>query len=459
VTQALNYVKRTLENDERLRNVAIRGEVTQYNPLDRGVRFRLREPAGAQLSCWAWSEAAESFPEIGNGIEIVAVGKITIYAYGSECQLEVSQVLIAGAGKLAALYERIKKKLQSEGLFDLDRKRPLPKYPFRVALVSSPQADGANDFIKKLRADAPFVGIQFVKTVVQGPLAAQSIADAIGRASNYDVDVVVIARGGGSEDDRLPFNEEVVARAIAACRHPVLTAIGHQADHHIADDVADATAPTPSTAATMLTSGFVAVRPLVRELPQRLERAFGRANAMRAVRVKGALARLAPERVESVLRARRQQTTILGAASERAFADGLRRRRDRISGFWRRLDQRNPRALVATRVARVESLGESLLRLVAHQSSDRRRRLANAEQQLSVAAERAFEGRRSRLRLLEAQLDGSNPEAILQQGYAIVRVEGRAVRDAAALAPGERIEAQLARGSVLARVEETLSDG
>jgi exodeoxyribonuclease VII large subunit len=338
--------------------------------------------------------------------------------------------------------------------------------------------------------------------MLQGPSAPRSIADALARASLLDVDVVVVTRGGGSEDDRLPFNSEIVARAIAACAHPVLTAIGHTPDHHIADDVADAYAPTPSLAATTLIGGFIAIRPFLAESPLRLARALERRRRESQRRVLACVSALAPERVAAALRLRGQHAGLLEASSRRLVDGGLRLRRDRLATLRVRLDAKGP--VLAGRAARVEALDRALAERFATLAAERRRRIAAAAGRLEgrrpqtlvverlarvrflehavprlaaerlAAAQRRLEGaeralaqtigaatasKRSRYQMAKIALDGKNPEAILQQGYAIVRHDGKALRDAGSLAPGDRIEAQLARGSIRALVEGTEEDG
>jgi exodeoxyribonuclease VII large subunit len=459
VSALLNYIRRSFDTDPKLRTVAVRGEISSFQVLDKGLRFKLKEPAGAQISCWAWLNKSGHFPDLANGLEVVALGKVIVYAYGGEIQLDVANVYLHGAGRLHALYEKIKKKLQAEGLFDPERKRPIPRFPFRVALVSSPAADGANDFLKRMRTDVPFVRVYVEPTPVQGPLAAASIAQAIARASARDVDAVVVARGGGSEDDRLPFNEESVARAIAACRHPVVTAIGHQADHHVADDVADYAAPTPTAAAAYLARHFIAVAPALNEAPARLQAAIDRMLRQRRLAVARCAGALSPERWLSSLNGRAQRVTIARSHLARGLAETVRRKRERAAVLDRRLWSHHPRAQLAARGERVSHLDAALRRLALRNVGERASALAVLSRDAGRAWRTAHEARRSGLRLLQAQLDGKNPEAILQQGYAIVRLDGRAVRDAAALTPGQTIEAQLARGSLRARVEETREDG
>jgi len=199
-----------------------------------------------------WSDRAPELPRLENGYQVIAYGEITAYSKASRYQLIAYRIELDGVGRLNEIFERLKRKLEAEGAFAPERKRPMPRFPFRIALVSSRGAAGATDFLKILRERAPHIEVVFEETPVQGVAAAGEIVRAINRASQAEVDCVVVARGGGSYEDLFAFNAEEVARAIMRCRHPVISAIGHESDHTIADFVADRRAETPSAAAHAL---------------------------------------------------------------------------------------------------------------------------------------------------------------------------------------------------------------
>jgi exodeoxyribonuclease VII large subunit len=460
VRELVNYLARTLVRDQRLQELAVRGELTELSRSSIGhVYFGLKEPSGAVLKCFVRSSHAGDLPPLQDGIEATAFGAVGLYPGRSQYQLNVTSVQLVGAGRLAAAYEKIKRKLEAEGLFDGTRKRPIPRYPFRVALVSSPEAEGARDFLTILRTKAPHIAVRFVATPVQGPLAAEALARALAQAGRLDVDAVVLARGGGSDEDRVPFNEEVVARAIAGSRVPVLTAIGHQGDHHVADDVADREAATPTAAAELLIEGFLAWPRLVRdcrgrmracvqnrieERRARLARAAGSAYLQRFERVSDVLA----ERVDRLL------TALTLAAREM-----LRRNDIYTRELDRRLGRFDPRAQLAARRARVRGLREALGLHLTTRLATARRDARDAGRALERSSAGGLEATRHRLALWTARLEGKNPDTILQQGYAVVRRNGRVVSDAADVAPGELVEAQLSRGRLSARVEAAVQDG
>ncbi len=460
VRELVNYLKRAFARDRNLAELGVRGELTDYVQSGIGhVYFGLKEPSGAVLKCFVRNTYAPDLPLLQNGLEATAFGSLGLYEGRSQYQLIVTSVQLVGAGALAAAYEKMKRKLEAEGLFDGVRKRPIPRYPFRVVLVSSSEGEGARDFVTIVRAKAPQIEVRFVPTVVQGQGAAESIARALAQAARPGVDVVVLARGGGSDEDRLPFNEESVARAIAASRVPVLTAIGHQGDHHIADDVADREAATPTAAAELLVTGFAA-------LPQRLRDSRARMRSCLQNRIDERRARLARaagspylqrfERVTDVLAERidRLQTGVVGAERE-----VIRRNDLYVRELERRLGRHDPRAELAARATRVAGLREALGVRIATRLATARRDAADAARTLDGKTAARLQSSAHRLALWSARLKGKNPETILQQGYAIVRHNGRVVSDAGDIALGELVEAQLSRGTLTARVEATAQDG
>ncbi|MFY9781422.1 MAG: exodeoxyribonuclease VII large subunit [Candidatus Baltobacteraceae bacterium] len=460
VRELVNYLKRAFAHDRNISELGVRGELTDHSRSGFGhVYFGLKEPNGAVLKCFVRSTYVPDLPPLENGLEATAFGSLGLFEGRSQYQLVVTSVQLVGAGRLAAAYEKIKRKLEAEGLFDGVRKRPIPRYPFRVALVSSPEAEGARDFLTILRAKAPQIGVRLVATSVQGQGAADSIARALAQAGRLDVDVVVLARGGGSDEDRLPFNDESVARAIAASRVPVVTAIGHQGDHHIADDVADREAATPTAAAELLVAGFSALPQRLRdsrarlrsslqhridERGRRLERAAGSAYLQRFERISDVLS----ERVDRLL------TGVVGAERE-----VIRRNDLYLRELERRLGRYDPRAQLAARATRVAGLREALGMRLATRLTTARRDANDAARTLESTAAARLQGAGHCLALWTARLEGKNPEKILQQGYAIVRHGGRVVSDAGAVAAGDLIEAQFSRGTLAARVEATAQDG
>jgi exodeoxyribonuclease VII large subunit len=216
VARLARYLQRRIEEDPKLRQLGVRGEISGLRAMPNGNLYFDLKDGDALVNCLAWSVNANRFPPLTNGQEIVAIGSVTTFPKKSIYQLQVTAVEGGGSGRLHALYEALKRKLDDEGLFAESRKRALPRYPFRVALVSSRSANGASDFLTQAAGRAPHVAIEFFETPVQGGNAAPEIVRALDRASRAAVDIVVIARGGGSYEDLFVFSDESSARWRAA---------------------------------------------------------------------------------------------------------------------------------------------------------------------------------------------------------------------------------------------------
>ncbi|MGA8574891.1 MAG: exodeoxyribonuclease VII large subunit [Candidatus Cybelea sp.] len=390
-----------------LQRIAIVGEITDIKRwADGNLNMTLKE-GEAVLSCFSFANEVRRFPKLQEGLTVRAAGSIEIRPNRSLYQLRAITVSLVGEGKLAAQIEELRVRLRAEGAFDASRKRAVPLFPRRIALVTS-NDDARADFEGRMRADAPHVEILFFPSRVQGKGADVEVAEALDRASRAKVDVIVLTRGGGSSDDRLTFNLEPVVRAILRSSHPVVTALGHLKNRHLADEVADLALATPTAAAV--------------HLAQEWQRAFDRLNSLRAALTRGyrsLLATKAGSLGPAALRLDYAATTFLARGSERTRA------------LERRLDQRSPAAQVAQwRLGLVRADG-ALVRSIERTMQSFLRRLENGL----------------------ARLDGEDPTRPLERGYAIVTKNGAAVHDAASLRIGDEVAAQLRRGTFAARVE------
>lgn len=391
----------------QLQRIAVIGEVTDIKRWpDGNLNLTLKE-GEAILGCFSFASEVRRFPKIREGLMVRAEGSVEIRPTRALYQLRAVALSLVGEGKLAAEIEDLRVRLRAEGLFDASRKREIPRFPGRVALVTS-NDDARADFEGRIRADAPLVEVRFFQTRVQGKGAEIEIAEAVDRASRAKVDVVVITRGGGSSDDRLTFNREAVVRAILRCAHPVITAVGHLKDRHLADEVADLSLATPTAAAV--------------HLAQEWRRAFERMRTLRAALERG---------YRSIVAGKNQAMRFSEVALDHAAATCIGRRTERLRALERRLDRQSP----AARVAQWQ-VG-----------------LVRANTRLSGWASRGLDRYAGRLELARAALDAEDPTRALARGFAIVSKDGVAVRDAAALAPGDAVSARLERGTFGARVE------
>jgi exodeoxyribonuclease VII large subunit len=451
VKRLSQFLRRLVDENRHLRGIGVSGEVSNLKPFASGLWFDLKED-DAVLSCVAWSDVAGKLADLQNGQAVTAYGSVSIYPKRSGYQFVVRNVTIAGLGDLHKRYEELRARLSAEGLFDRP-KRALPRYPFRVALVSSPRADGYTDFVQIMRMRAPHVSVELVETPVQGLAAAPGIAQAIRKASQLDVDVIVIARGGGSAEDIFAFSQEPVVRAVAHAGHPTISAIGHAKDTPLCDLVADRRAETPSNAAHLLTERTTQeLMGMLAERARRLSLGARRPLHMARQRLRGAIDRSAlvsPERVVEPQRRRLfERADTLGDSVSHALA----RRRARLEMLARRLDRLDPLRRLGEHRSTLKVLTYRLSR--ADLAGKRALRTQTLSARLVEALPRLLERKRTRAALAGRALHASDPSTLLARGYAIVEYAGRVVRDASAVPLGERIEAKLAHGTLGARVED-----
>jgi exodeoxyribonuclease VII large subunit len=335
----------------------------------------------------------------------------------------------SGLGALFEAFERLKKKLEQEGLFETSRKRPIPAFPLVIGIVTSPKAAALRDVLTTLARRMPAIRIVLYPAPVQGEGAGERIAHAIRSASaRADAEVLIVCRGGGSMEDLWAFNEEVVARAIADCAIPVISGVGHETDFTIADFVSDARAPTPTAAAELAS-------PSREELLARL----------------GALYRQLRRSADRLLEARMQQLDYLG---KRLLHPGerIRNQTQHLAHLATRLKSSVARVLDTSSWRIAELLGRlQAMRPDLDAAALRQRDLAR---RLKLGYVRLMELHDVRLRRLGANLEHLNPRSVLERGYSIVaRDDGRIVRSAAEVQTGERLRLAFARGAARARVE------
>jgi len=323
------YLKDLLERDRALQDLWVRGEISNFTAHSSGhVYFTLKD-ATSQLRCVCFREQACRLgfkPEEGMGV--LCHGSIGVYERAGQYQLYVVEMTPDGVGSLYAAFERLKQRLAEEGLFEPARKRPLPRFPRRIGLLTS--ADGAvfHDFTTILRRRWPAAEVIFIPVGVSGPSAAASIVRGLELAARQpDLQVLVLARGGGSLEELMPFNEEQVARAIVRSPIPVVSAVGHETDYTIADFVADLRAPTPSAAAELLGPDREQLLVHVESLRARARQGLMRAAAGKRQRLESLCSRRIFQVPQTVLAPWRQRLDEDCARAGRAITEALRERR------------------------------------------------------------------------------------------------------------------------------------
>ncbi len=416
--------------------ILVGGEISGVRLPSSGHCYFTLKDRDAQLQCVCYRQQLRYLrctPR--DGLAVVARGSIDVYEARGQHQLIVEALEPAGVGALQLAFEQLKQKLAAEGLFDAARKRPLPEFPRRIGIVTSPTGAVIRDILNVLERRFPGLHVRLYPAQVQGEGSAAAVCRAIESFSAAPwADVLVVARGGGSIEDLWTFNEESVARAIAACSVPVVSAIGHETDFTIADFVADLRAPTPSAAAELL----IQPRAQVIERFVTLER-----RAAQTLHLRLAMA------------ARRLQAVGLERAAA-SLRRSLGRRQQRVDEFEFALRERM-RGSLAVRHRRAEALIAGLAALDLRLKMARfHARLAAVRDALAARARLAAARRRAALESATARLASLSPLHVLERGYALVRNEaGALVKTPADAPPGSAIRVRLSQGSLSAKVSRS----
>ena len=459
----------------------IEGEMSNLSRPSSGHWYFSIKDDAAQLRCAMFRQRnilARFSPK--DGQRVLLRGRVTLYEPRGDYQFLVDYIEEAGEGALRRRFELLKAKLAAEGLFDTSRKRPLPRLPKRIGVITSPSGAAIRDILNILKRRFCRLPVLIYPVPVQGAAAAAQIAAAIRLASaRAECDVLILARGGGSLEDLWSFNEEAVARAIAACEIPLVSGVGHEVDFTIADFVADVRAPTPSGAAELVAPDCNEWQRSLATWSRRLANGSQRHLQQRAQRLEWLKRRMNQVHPGVELRQRSQRLDEMEQRLTNMFKRSLAHRAQRVVWLQRRLDQKHPGTLLRQRSQRLNELEQRIARLVASQIARRRNivaeqwahlrhaspalRLASARSRLTASSQTMQAVLLRRIHVLQAQtqlaagkLNTVSPLATLDRGYAIVtNSEGHVITDARELHAGDLIEARIARGRLRARVEST----
>ena len=413
----------------------VQGEISNFRAPASGHLYFTLKDENAQLGVVVFRSSARLLrfrPE--NGMEVLVRGRVTLYEERGELQILAEYIEPKGAGALQIAFEQLKAKLQAEGLFEQSRKKAIPSMPQRIGIVTSPQAAALHDILNILRRRYHGANVLIFPAQVQGEAAGLEVSAGIRYFSKArNVDVIIVARGGGSAEDLAAFNHEGLARTVAGSSIPVISAIGHETDFTIIDFVADMRAPTPSAAAELVMRSRQELKEQAAGLHRRLER---------GIRYR-------------LLMGRQVLTELAQHGAFARIRDLINQRQQRLDEVLYRLERAERQLLEAHR-RRWE------LAAAAVRHYDARRMLASIRQQLDArvatikaATETLLLQRRSRLERILGQLEALSPLAILQRGYALVfDRSGKVVKDAAQVKAGEQIRARVARGEIVAVVKE-----
>ncbi|NSL50390.1 exodeoxyribonuclease VII large subunit [Calidifontibacillus erzurumensis] len=429
VTALTRYLKRKFEMDPHLQDVWIKGELSNFKWHSRGHMYFTLKDENARIQCvmFAGDNRRLTFkPE--DGMKVLIRGEIAIYEAYGQYQLYVKEMELDGIGNLFLAFEELKKRLEREGLFDQQKKKPIPKFPEHICVITSPTGAAIRDIITTIRRRYPIVRITILPVLVQGEEAASSIANAIRYANMIGTfDVIISGRGGGSIEDLWPFNEEIVARAIYESEIPIISAVGHETDFTIADFVADMRAPTPTAAAELAV-------PHIEELLEKV--GVCRVRLMRAMTEKITIAKKNLQHLQKsyafryprqLLNQKEQELDRLIDRLTKEVTRKFEAKKEKFEHLYVRLKKAHP----------------------ANQIVRENERLAKIVRQLERAGIKQLNSKQMQLNHLLAKLNALNPLKVMERGYSLAyRDDKKIIKSITQVEPGDKIKLFLTDGNV-----------
>jgi exodeoxyribonuclease VII large subunit len=430
VAELTRAIRGTLET--KFGAVWVQGEISNYKLHPSGHQYFTLKDQRAAIACVIFRNTLPPTAQpISDGAQVQVYGNVSVFEARGQYQLSVQILQARGAGLLQAKFEALKRKLEAEGLFDPARKRPLPKFPKRIGIVTSPSGAAIRDILNVLRRRAPNVAVIISPVRVQGIGAAAEIATAINELAAPNgawqpVDVIVIARGGGSIEDLWEFNEEIVARAIFNSAVPVVSAVGHEIDFTIADFVADLRAPTPSAAAELIVSDSAELGRRVNELANCLQKCLRNFLLQSQTRLRFLSERTLARELTQRLRDAQQQLDLTAESLRRRLKQFVVDARTALSSREQSLKSHDPKRELVVR----------------------RNNLVDLHRRITAQAPRLLQSAQQRFHRVEGILRVLGPEATLRRGYSITTdAGGNVIQTITAVQRGSRIKTRLADGT------------
>ncbi|MCI8497846.1 MAG: exodeoxyribonuclease VII large subunit [Bacilli bacterium] len=428
-----NYLKRKFEADVHLGHVFLKGEISNCKLHSRGhLYFSLKDETSIISAIMFQTNASKLSFEPKEGTKVFAEGKVTVYEGTGKYQIVVTNMQPDGIGELFIAYEKLKKELEAEGLFRKDLKKPIPKFPKKIGIVTAPTGAAIRDILSTIKRRYPIAETILFPALVQGENAKFSIVEQIKKANTFDIDVLIVGRGGGSIEDLWAFNEEIVARAIFETEVPVISAVGHEVDFTIADFVADLRAPTPTGAAEMAVPNITEVFKLIENYKIRLQ---GNASKIlelsrkKLEALEGAYVLKSPMAIYEV---KEQKLSILIDKLENFIERQLETSKTRLEKVKSAYILKNPLSFYEKDREKIESLRIRL-------QSDTKSILNNKAKIFDIMINK---------------LDLLNPLEILKKGYSVVSIKDKVINSTEGLKKGDIVDIKMSSGTLEAIVNK-----
>ena len=409
VSQLTRYIKYKIDNDIHLNEVFLKGEISNFKAHTRGHYYFTLKDEDSRINAVMFASATKNIKFLPqDGMKVLVTGKISVFEANGGYQIYVNDMLEDGVGNLYIAFEQLKKKLETEGLFDQKIKKAIPKIPTKVGVVTAPTGAAIKDIVSTIKRRWPLTEIILFPSLVQGEEAAADIVKQIERSKDYNLDTLIVGRGGGSIEDLWPFNEEIVARAIYNCQTPIISAVGHEIDFTIADFVADLRAPTPTGAAELAVPAISDVANYLNQLKIRLNKAIS------------------------------NKITI---------------NKQKITELTNRYIFTNPLSIYQTKEILFDSIIERLKYATTNLISLKEKQFLNIKNSYILANPfQLLDKKANRYWQIISKLETLSPLLTLQRGYTMTKIAGKVITSSKNIKKDSNLEIEFSDGSITAKV-------
>jgi len=415
VSDINRYLKNEFDNNPILRNVYLKGEISNFKYHSRGHLYFSLKDENSKINAVMFSYSAGKLlftPKDGDGV--LVKGKISVYEATGGYQIYVDEMIQDGVGNLHIEFEKLKEKLYKEGLFDKSHKKPMPRIPKRVGVVTAPTGAVIRDIISTLNRRFPLVEVYLFPSLVQGDGAKENLVKMIKKADSENLDVLIVGRGGGSLEDLWPFNEEMVARAIYECNTPVISAVGHEVDITISDYVADLRAPTPTAAAELCTPSALEIEKWLKNYHIRMYNAIN--NKIDALTIT-------------------------------------------LNKYKNNYILNNPLSIYEVKEQKLDNLIDKLNMMFKNDIEKNTTKIENISNKLDMLMKNNISKNENKIENVITKLELLNPLHILSKGYSVTKLNDKIIKDASFVKTGDIVNIKLNKGTIISEVKDVNLNG
>jgi len=454
ITQLSKYLKYKFDNDTNLTNVYIKGEISNFKAHTRGHYYFTLKDEGSRINAVMFSSSANKlkFTPI-DGMKVLVTGKVTVYEATGGYQIYVTDMLEDGVGNLYIAFEQLKKKLEAEGLFDKENKKKIPRMPKKIGIVTASTGAAIRDILTTIKRRYPLTETILFPALVQGKEAAADIAKKIEIANTYDIDTLIVGRGGGSIEDLWPFNEEIVARAIFNSKVPVISAVGHEVDFTIADFVADLRAPTPTAAAEL---AVVDVNTIIDYLEKAKRRSYQ--SITKIIKNKNLILNNLKEsyilkKPNSIYEVKEQKLDILIDRLNISTKNIIEKYNIRLFTINNNYILNNPKILYLNKYENLKNITKRINKEMEIIITNNKTKLFKLENSFVLTNPTIlYKYKEQNLISIISKLEVLNPLNTLKRGYAIIKKEDKVIKDIKEISIDDQINIQIKNGTIITKV-------